>query len=218
MYIRLVCTISFRVVTAHNISPHVHHRLSGHMSRASLLLSRIALGTPIAQVLHEASTFNLPSHILPSCIYRAMDPFTILGAASASLSIISNLVPALLKLKEHWTGIGKIDETNTGFIEELDAFESSLVIFETELRKYSSSTRLDGWWDIDRMNRLLANASKTVSRLESMFLDVGRKRKFMQNMRAYYRASMYDKEVGHLLLRIKTYTMSLSMPIMLRAM
>ncbi len=147
-----------------------------------------------------------------------MDPVSALGAASAAVSIVSNMVPALISLKEHWTGISNIDETNQSFLEELDAFQFSLVLIDTEVRRGTDIREVPGWWDDDRLTSLLTNATKTLSRLNAIFGDITRRRLSLPKLRSYYRASMYDKEIGHLRLRIRTYTSCLSVPAMLIAL
>ena len=146
-----------------------------------------------------------------------MDPVSALGIAKAVLPIVSAMVPTLIALKEHWTGIRKIDETNSDFLEELDAFQFSLALIDTEVRKSATNRELPGWWDVSRLTGLLTNATKTLSRLDAIFRDITRRRETLQKLRSYYRATMYDKEIGHLLLRIKTYTSCLSIPAMLMA-
>jgi hypothetical protein len=147
-----------------------------------------------------------------------MDPVTALGAASAALSIVSTLVPTLLSLKNHWSGIRNIDETNTSFLDELDSFQFSLVLIDTELRQGTAIREISGWWDADRLTNLLTNATKTMSRLDAIFRDITKRRMSLPKLRSYYRASMYDKEIGHLMVRVKTYTSCLSVPAMLIAL
>src|SRR4051812_14008052 len=70
-----------------------------------------------------------------SIAFLIMEPASALGIASAVVSIVAKIVPTLISLKEQWDGIRKIDETNMGFLEELDAFQFSLMLIDTEFRR-----------------------------------------------------------------------------------
>jgi hypothetical protein len=146
-----------------------------------------------------------------------MDPASALGIASAVVSIVSKMVLTLISLKQHWSGIRNIDETNSSILEKLDAFQFSLVLIDTKVRRGTTIREIPGWWDASRLTRLLTNATKTVSRLDTIFQDITRRTESLHKLRSYYRATMYDKEIGHLMLRIKTYTSCLSIPAMLMA-
>jgi hypothetical protein len=147
-----------------------------------------------------------------------MEPAAVFGTATAAITLIAKMVPTLLSLKEQWDGIKHIDETNTGFLEELDAFQFSLAMIDVELRKPTLPPETRAWWDPDRITGLLTNATKTVTRLDAVFGNVSRKRNRFQSIRSYYRASMYEREIGHLMLRVRTYTTCLSLPATLVAM
>lgn len=147
-----------------------------------------------------------------------MDPVTGLGIASASISIIAKIIPTILSVKETWDGIKQVDETNGGFIEELVAFEFSLTVIDTELRREDSAIEQSEWWDSSRMTDLLHNAVKTMSRLDVIFKDMSRNRKVLQSARSYYRGKMYESEIGHLTNRLRTYTSCLKLPTTIVAM
>jgi hypothetical protein len=141
-----------------------------------------------------------------------MDPVSALGIASSAISIISKILPTVLSVKEGWDGIKNVDESNAGLVEELDAFQFSLTVIDTELRKENSTIESSDWWNSSRITDLLTNSVKTVSRLGSIFKDVCRKRRMLQSVRSYYRSSMYEKEIGHLTRRLRTYTTCLHLP------
>ena len=142
-----------------------------------------------------------------------MDPITGLSIGGAAISLIAKLIPSIVHVKETWDGIKQIDETNTGFIEELGAFEFSLQVISKELQKKDSMALQNSWLHNSRMTDLLHNAVKTVSRLDFIFQELSRERKVLNAARSYYRGKMYEAEVGHLTNRLRTYTSCLQLPV-----
>jgi hypothetical protein len=147
-----------------------------------------------------------------------MDPLTGLGIASAATSIIAKIIPTIFSVKEAWEGIKQVDETNAGFIEELTAFEFALNVINNGLRKGGPAVEQEEWWSTGRMTDLLHNAVKTMSRLDFIFKDMSRERRVLASMRSYYRGHMYEKEIGHLTNRLRTYTSCLKLPTMISVM
>ena len=147
-----------------------------------------------------------------------MDAITIFGITGSATGIIAKLIPAILLVKETWDGIKQVDETNTGFIEELEAFELSLTVINNELRKEISIVEESEWWNSSRITDLLSNAVKTMSRLDAIFKDMSRNRRVLEAMRKYCRGEMYETEIGHLTNRLRTYTSFLKLPTMIVAL
>lgn len=147
-----------------------------------------------------------------------MDPVSALGLASAATGIIAKLIPTILHLIETWEGIKQVDDTNIGFVEELQALEFSLTVIDNELRKDNSVVEQSDWWNSSRMTDLLSNAVKTMSRLDVIFTDMSKQRRVLQSMRSYYRGRMYQEEIGTLMNRLRTYTSCLKLPTTIAAL
>ncbi|KAF1817197.1 hypothetical protein P152DRAFT_10682 [Eremomyces bilateralis CBS 781.70] len=142
-----------------------------------------------------------------------MDPASILGVTAATASLLKHLIEGSLGLQTALWEIKTIDETTGGLAGELGAFHSILIVFDSELRDQQFLSHVHRWWDPSRLEELLSNAIKTYSNLSNIVKDLGRQRSVLQTLRQYYTSRQYDKEIGHLRLRIGIYITALQIPV-----
>ncbi|KAH0537057.1 hypothetical protein FGG08_006127 [Glutinoglossum americanum] len=146
-----------------------------------------------------------------------MDPASIVGLAASTVTLLGLLGQGVLSVKAMLHGVRDVHENTRGFGEELDAFHFSLTILDFEIRNGSLIPEIQGWWGATKLDALLTNARKTFSRLETIFHDIQRQRLILQRPREHIRTNLYDREIGHLRLRINTYTLAFNIPVVLLA-
>jgi hypothetical protein len=142
-----------------------------------------------------------------------MDPVSVAGIAVTTTSLLKTLLEASLRLPSALREIKTIDDSTEELAKELEAFRSILLLFENELRTSELVPDVRRWWGQSRLGELLSNVSKTFSRLEAIVKDVGKQRSVLPTLRQYWRSKSYDREIGHLRLRIGTYIPALQIPI-----
>jgi hypothetical protein len=142
-----------------------------------------------------------------------MDPVSIIGITASTTSLLKILLDASLSLPSALRGIKTIDETTEEFANEVEAFRSTLLVFENELQTSDLVPDIHRWWDQSRLEALLSNVEKTFSRLEAIVKDVGKQRSALSSLRQYWQSKSYGTEIGHLRLRLGTYITALQIPI-----
>jgi hypothetical protein len=142
-----------------------------------------------------------------------MDPVSIVGVAASTTSLIKTLLEVSLVLPSTLREIKTIDETAEEIAKEVEDFRSILLLFETERQTSELVPDVRRWWDLSKLEELLSNAVKTFSRLEDIVKDVRKQRSVASSLRQYWQSKSYDREIGHLRLRIGTYRTALQIPI-----
>jgi hypothetical protein len=140
-----------------------------------------------------------------------------LGAVAASIQILANLGKAVMTVQAMIRDIGDIDKSTAGFEQELEAFQFSLIVFATELKTKPGAEQMVEWWDSDTLGKFLANASKTLGQLETIFRDISRRRSVLPKIGEYYRTKKYGSDVERLRRNINTYMVTLNLPVVLLA-
>src|ERR1700743_2915044 len=117
-----------------------------------------------------------------------MDPASIVGIITGSATLLKTLLDTSLGLQSTLREIKAIDGATEELVEELELFRSILLLFETELRTGELVPDVRRWWDPSRLEELLSNAVKTLSRLEAIVKDVGKERSVLSTLRQYWRS------------------------------
>ena len=131
-----------------------------------------------------------------------MDPGIIIGVTASSATLLKLLSEGVSTVKAMIQGIRRVDETTQYLASELDAFQSSLGILEQELRRSSTNQAMQRFWNPTKLDGLLVNAAKTVSRLEEIYGEISRQRSGLRKVREYLCASRRQQEPQHLRARI----------------
>lgn len=147
-----------------------------------------------------------------------MDPASIVGITAGSLSLLKLLLEGSMGLQTALREIKNIDDNTENLAAEIAAFDSILQIFNVEIRDGQFLRYVNRWWDADRLEGLLSNAVRTYSHLDVIIKDVVKQRSVLVAVRQYWTSKKYDKEIGHLRLRINTYIKALQIPIELGRM
>jgi hypothetical protein len=146
-----------------------------------------------------------------------MDPASAVGIASGTVGLVAILGQGVLKIKEMLDGVRDIERDISAFGGELDAFQFGLKLLEKEIQQNQPPPQRPRWQSQDHLNTILNNATRTFAQIQEIFHDIGKRRKKIGNIRAYYRKSRYDRQIGILRGRIATYTSTLSIFVMLQA-
>ena len=147
-----------------------------------------------------------------------MDPASIIGIASGSLTLLKSILAGFQGLQTGLRDIRSIDANTEGLIGEVDAFHFVVLTFERELQTSELIPDIRRWWDGAQLDGLLTNAKKTLTRLDGIAKEVGKQRVVLPALRQYWRSKGYDQEFQHLRLRIGTFVAALRIPIELGRM
>ncbi|KUJ19546.1 uncharacterized protein LY89DRAFT_683368 [Mollisia scopiformis] len=142
-----------------------------------------------------------------------MDPATA-GVASGSPAVVKELIDRAKALKRMWIDTGGVDGSTEAIVAALEAFDFAMSIFQLQLSKSEAfSLILQQWWNQRQLDALLSNAAKTFSRLNIISTEIANNGSLLQL--PGWQGSRMEQEIGHLRLRLQTYTATLSIPVLI---
>lgn len=144
-----------------------------------------------------------------------MDPLSVIGGVAATLQLLDGLVRTVHRVNRLYRALREIDDSVRDLRQDLDAIQFALAVIDQSFRKGTSVFGTDAAVNVRQLDGVLMNAAQTFSRLEVIFLDLGKCRRILPQMRALYRSKQYGPQVAHLRLRITTYISALTLPVVI---
>ncbi|KAF2673538.1 hypothetical protein BT63DRAFT_451586 [Microthyrium microscopicum] len=129
------------------------------------------------------------------------------------LTLISLVKPAIAIVKEHWEAVQQVHQTGHDVPTRLDHLGLSLNLVETELSNLTATGGPIGLVGNRAIEKVLTITSEAITQLQAI---LGWERGLAQHNNISFSAALRDRQIHHLVFRIKTCSLSLCMMIKLR--
>jgi hypothetical protein len=138
----------------------------------------------------------------------------VLGGVAASVQVMTNLQTVVFNLIELYRGVRDVNETTLSLHGDLKALQFALFLLTNTVHRVTGSnlilpvpgvSNITHSSDEASFGEILDHATKTLSRLETIFRDIAQKRAVGAQLRQYFLARSYDSTIRELRDRLVMY-------------